>query len=55
MVVFVHSPMKAELTNATDTYLLGPLTYLMSPCNGLFFMISGALLLKPRDVEYKIS
>ena len=52
MVVFVHSPMKAELTTATDTYLLGPLTYLMSPCNGLFFMISGALLLKPRDVKY---
>lgn len=52
MVVAVHSPLPTELTTATDTYLLAPFTYLMSPCNGLFFMISGALLLKTKDVEY---
>lgn len=44
MVVLMHSPMQAE--NASGL-LLSSLSYFTAPCIGLFFMVSGALLLPP--------
>lgn len=52
MVIMMHAPMPAELTAATPTSaFLTTLTYLTEPCIGLFFMVSGALLL-PVKAEY---
>lgn len=42
MVVVMHSPMPAESANGP---FLTALSYLTAPCIGLFFMVSGALLL----------
>lgn len=42
MVVAMHSPMPGEQANGT---FLASLSYLTAPCIGLFFMVSGALLL----------
>lgn len=42
MVVVMHSPMPSERIIGPFTWLL---TYLSMPCIGLFFVISGALLL----------
>ena len=44
MVVLMHSPMPTENANGL---LLSSLSYFTAPCIGLFFMVSGALLLPP--------
>lgn len=44
MVVLMHSPMQTENANGL---LLSSLSYFTAPCIGLFFMVSGALLLLP--------
>lgn len=49
MVVAMHSALPASETTASDTYLLAPLSYLTAPCIGLFFMVSGSLLLPLRS------
>lgn len=48
LVVLMHSPMPSE--NASGPFLLA-LSYLTAPCIGLFFMVSGALLL-PVKYDY---
>lgn len=45
LVVFMHSPIPSE--NANGVFLAG-LSYFTAPCIGLFFMVSGALLLPIR-------
>lgn len=42
MVVMMHSPV--PLAEGKSNFMLGAISYLMAPCNGLFFMVSGALL-----------
>jgi len=42
LVVLMHSPMPSPSANGT---FLGALSYFTMPCIGLFFMVSGALLL----------
>lgn len=42
MVIFMHSPMPDEQANGL---FLSTLSYVTAPCIGLFFMVSGALLL----------
>lgn len=49
MVVLMHSPMPSD--NAVGTFLAA-LSYATAPCIGLFFMVSGALLL-PVKTDYK--
>lgn len=49
MVVLMHSPMPSE--NAVGPFLAA-LSYLTAPCIGLFFMVSGALLM-PVKTDYK--
>lgn len=44
MVVLMHSPMPTENANGL---LLSSLSYFTAPCIGLFFMVSGALILPP--------
>jgi len=46
LVVLMHSPMPSE--NASGPFL-SALSYLTVPCIGLFFMVSGALLLPIKD------
>lgn len=46
MVVLMHSPI--PMANANGV-LLSSLSYFTTPCIGLFFMVSGALLLPPPD------
>ncbi len=46
MVVLVHSPMPSD--NASGPFL-SAISYLTAPCIGLFFMVSGALLLPVKD------
>jgi len=46
LVVLMHSPMPTE--NASGPFL-SALSYLTAPCIGLFFMVSGALLLPVKD------
>lgn len=48
MVVFMHSPMPSA--NANGPFLTA-LSFLTAPCIGLFFMVSGALLL-PVKIDY---
>ena len=48
MVVLMHSPM--PLVNANGPFLAA-MSYFMAPCIGLFFMVSGALLL-PVKTDY---
>lgn len=48
MVVFMHSPIPS--TNAPGPFLTA-LSYITAPCIGLFFMVSGALLL-PVKIDY---
>lgn len=43
MVIMMHSPV--VLREGQHSLVLGIVTYLSAPCNGLFFMASGALLL----------
>jgi len=45
MVVFMHAPVPDKENPLTSSYLLGALSYLTFPCIGLFFMVSGALIL----------
>lgn len=45
-VVLMHSPMPSD--NASGSFL-SALSYLTAPCIGLFFMVSGALLLPVKD------
>ena len=42
MVIFMHAPLPSE---QADGIFLSTLSYLTAPCIGLFFMVSGALLL----------
>ena len=44
MVVLMHSPIPSANANGL---LLSSLSYVTTPCIGLFFMVSGALLLPP--------
>ena len=44
MVVLMHSTIPTENANGL---LLSSLSYFTAPCIGLFFMVSGALLLPP--------
>ena len=44
MVVIMHSPIPSENANGL---LLSSLSYFTAPCIGLFFMVSGALILPP--------
>lgn len=44
MVVIMHSPMPSSRANGL---FLSSLSYFTAPCIGLFFMVSGALLLPP--------
>jgi len=46
MVVLMHSPMPSD--NASGPFL-SALSYLTAPCIGLFFMVSGALLLPVKE------
>ena len=48
MVIVMHSPMPEEGTNGM---LLSSISYLTAPCIGLFFMVSGALLLPISEKE----
>ena len=50
MVVFMHSPMP---NIGTPGFILSGINYITAPCIGLFFMVSGALLLplKGKDVS----
>lgn len=45
MVVMMHSPMPLADANGM---LLSSLSYFTAPCIGLFFMVSGALILFPQ-------
>ena len=45
MVVLMHSPIKTDSANGL---ILSSLSYFAAPCIGLFFMVSGALILPPR-------
>lgn len=51
MVIMMHSPIPEANANA---YFLSGLSYLTAPCIGLFFMVSGALLLPPPTQEARI-
>lgn len=44
MVVFMHAPLPSAQVNGM---FLSSLSYFTAPCIGLFFMVSGALLLPP--------
>lgn len=46
MVILMHSPSPASIDNGA---VLSAISYLTYPCIGLFFMLSGALLLKRVD------
>ena len=48
MVIAMHSPMPTQGSNGM---FLSALSYLTSPCIGIFFMVSGALLLPTSDNE----
>lgn len=45
MVVLMHSPIPSS--NNANGLLLSSVSYFTAPCIGLFFMVSGALLLPP--------
>lgn len=47
MVIVMHSPIPQE--NMENSLFLGILSYFTAPCIGLFFMVSGALLLPIRE------
>lgn len=47
MVVLVHSPIPHS--NLSENLLYGLISYLCSPCIGLFLMVSGALLLPQKN------
>ncbi len=44
MVVIMHSPIPSD---NVDGIILSSLSYFTAPCIGLFFMVSGALILPP--------
>lgn len=44
MVVVMHSPIPSD---NSDGIILSSLSYFTAPCIGLFFMVSGALILPP--------
>lgn len=48
MVVMMHSPMPSADANGM---LLSSLSYFTAPCIGLFFMVSGALILPPPNYQ----
>lgn len=53
MVVFMHAPVPKDDFSAFDSYFLSTLSYITSPCIGLFFMISGALTLNEKVDDLK--
>ena len=46
MVIFMHAPLPSEQANGL---FLSSLSYFTAPCIGLFFMVSGYLLLPIKD------
>ena len=48
MVVMMHSPIPSADANGL---LLSSLSYFTAPCIGLFFMVSGALILPPPNCQ----
>ena len=50
MVVVMHSPIPSDNANGL---LLSTLSYFTTPCIGLFFMVSGALILPPPRLHLK--
>ena len=50
MVVFMHAPLPSAQVNGM---FLSSLSYFTAPCIGLFFMVSGALLLPPPILQSK--
>ena len=48
MVVVMHSPIPSD---NSDGIILSSLSYFTAPCIGLFFMVSGALILPPQAVR----
>lgn len=50
MVVVMHSPIPTDSANGI---ILSTISYLTTPCIGLFFMVSGALLLPPPFLKAK--
>lgn len=52
MVVLVHSPLPAKEAHSA---LLAGISLLAMPCNALFFMVSGALLLPAPERDRKLA
>lgn len=52
MVVMMHATVPPSGETEGGNTLNAIVTYLMSPCNGLFFMVSGALLIKSGAIAY---
>ena len=50
MVVMMHSPIPSD---NSDGIILSSLSYFTAPCIGLFFMVSGALILPPSQLLLK--
>ena len=50
MVVMMHSPIPSD---NSDGIILSSLSYFTAPCIGLFFMVSGALILPPPQLLLK--
>ena len=50
MVVMMHSPIPSD---NSDGIILSSLSYFTAPCIGVFFMVSGALILPPPKLLLK--
>ena len=48
MVLYMHSPLQGVDSNLVSAVV----TYATGPCNALFFMVSGALLIKPHQLDF---
>lgn len=48
MVIYMHSP----LPNLDNNTISAIVTYATGPCNALFFMVSGALLIKSAPIDF---
>lgn len=53
MVVLMHCPIPQKTISTFDSYFLSTISYITTPCIGLFFMLSGALLLPSEIESYK--
>lgn len=53
MVIMMHATTTSSSNGPENSNAFNAIvSYLMSPCNGLFFMVSGALLLKSRPIQF---